>query len=254
MNNTCDQVRIPGTDCVADDDCGENEVCSSCMCVPDPPVTQFSDEEFALTDGADETTTGTFSLQGITMGNNVQLDFPDQNGTIALLSDLPDDDFPDDTFRVSSSINQTNNLAFDLSGVTGTQTVEIPDASGLMILGEAQISGSAAYSVAPIAGPPLGWILERHQGMVTLSVEQIVGRAVSNNIFRTIEFIPVNMRPPAVKQFFVIAINNGNNVVGRFDVTTTGTIEIFSSLGGGLFSSTRAAGIRATAFTWLTQN
>ena len=251
MNNTCDQVLIPGNDCVVDDDCGEDEACSSCMCIPDPPMTQFSDEEFALTDGADDTTTGTFSLGGVTMGTNVQLDFPDVNGTIALLSNIPET-FPTDTFRLFDDVDNTKQASFDVSAVATSTTVQIdiPNEDGTMILGNVPIDSSLVMSPSPVPGATFGYKLARIGSTVHLWYDGFAGTCSVSTTFNTGVFISADLRPPETANYPAVVISNGGNTLGLVLVTDSGSVTIFLNFAGASFPASGICGFRAFQVSW----
>ena len=106
--------------------------------------TEFADNTFRIQDNGDSTKELAFEVSGVTTGTTRTLTVPDQNGTIALTSDIPDDDFADDVFRISDNGDSTKKVAFEVSGVTTstTRTLTVPDESGTIALTSAFESGA----------------------------------------------------------------------------------------------------------------
>lgn len=142
-NSTCDLVKIMGATCAYDEDCADNEACEACTCVPDPPITEFSDAEFALFSESNDTTTAMFSLDGVTMGTKIILGVPDQNGTLLTDVDIFESGIQTSAFvsapvagqSITYSISRFRVLVnLHIQGiVAGTSTTGDPFTTGVII-------------------------------------------------------------------------------------------------------------------------
>lgn len=98
---------------------------------------EFTDNLFRVQDNADATKELAFELSGVTTGNARVVTVQDQDGTMALLSDISaSNEFADNLFRVQDNVDATKELALEISGITtGTvRTLTVPDASGTLAL------------------------------------------------------------------------------------------------------------------------
>ena len=70
-----------------------------------PQTTEFSDSEFRIDNATDPTKQMAFDASAITTGNIRTLTIPDKDGTIATISDLPDEVDADDVQAIAMSLN-----------------------------------------------------------------------------------------------------------------------------------------------------
>ena len=87
----------------------------------------------AIRDAGDATRIARFDSGTISTGTTRTFTFPDENGTLLTsASSIPGGNFIDNTFRISDNGDNSKKLAFECSGITGsnTRTMTIPDADG----------------------------------------------------------------------------------------------------------------------------
>lgn len=101
------------------------------------PVTDFQDSTFTIYDNLDNTKVGKFVADSISPATTRNFTFPDQSGTLALLSDLAAlGEFADTVFRVQDDADPTKELAFECAGITAgnTRFLTVPDMDGTIAL------------------------------------------------------------------------------------------------------------------------
>ncbi len=101
-------------------------------------VTSFSDAEFFLFNAIDTTKQAYFDASLLTTDTNRTYSFPNQDGTLALLSDIPGPvtSFSDAEFFLFNAIDGSKQAYFDASLLTTltNQTYSFPNLSGTLVL------------------------------------------------------------------------------------------------------------------------
>jgi len=111
-------------------------------------INDFSDADFRVFADADATKEMAFNVSAITSGLTRTFDWPDQDGTVALISDIPtvSGTFTDVAFAVTDDVDPSKILKFQIAGISAstTRTATWPDKDGVVaMISDIVVTGNA---------------------------------------------------------------------------------------------------------------
>ncbi len=101
-------------------------------------INDFSDADFRVFADSDATKEMALNVSAITSGLTRTFDWPDQDGTVALISDIPtvSGTFTDVAFAVTDDVDPSKILKFQIAGISAstTRTATWPDKDGVVAM------------------------------------------------------------------------------------------------------------------------